>query len=184
MNKIIKCFLGLLFITAFCANQITAQAAKDYTESEKKDFLAFYSGEWEGAGEFASGKKIAATIDFTYDADADAILYRHRDLPPNNFKALAVWKINKKRDEIIAAINDGFSGTRVFVSKEWKAKKIIFNLINAFNDADFVKQRFVYEPLTKDSFKMTFETQKNGTDWKLVDFLIFKRKGIQSKENN
>lgn len=176
MNKIFKCFLGLLFITAFCANQITAQAAKDYTETGKKDFLAFYSGEWEGAGEFTSGKKIAATIDFKYDAETDVVLYRHRDLPPNSYKALAVWKIDKKRDEIIAAINDGFGATRIFVSKEWKAKKITFELINTFNDADFVKQRFIYQPLTKDSFKMTFETQKNGKDWKLGDFLVFNRK--------
>ncbi|WP_162055903.1 hypothetical protein [Pontibacter pamirensis] len=36
-------------------------------------------------------------------------------------------------------------------------------------------QHFIYEKLTDDAFKMTFEVSRDGNTWHMVDYLVFNR---------
>ncbi|SRR5258707_1303130 len=67
----------------------TPQAKFDPPIRLPNDLVDFFSGEWNGTGEFASGKKIEADISFTPDLDGQWLVYRHADRPPNRYKALA-----------------------------------------------------------------------------------------------
>jgi hypothetical protein len=148
------------------------------------DLIDFFSGEWEGAGEFASGKKIEADISFAPDLDHQWLVYRHTDRPPNRYKALGMWGFEYGSKRFIMVINDNFGGARRFSSEGWLTGKVVFAKIpvltpptNAASPAAPTRQeRFTFERQDRDTLKMTYETSEDGRSWRLGDYLIFKRK--------
>ena len=163
-------FLWMFFVTA---STLLYQAPA--TSDAKQRFFEYYSGDWAGQGEFSNGSKISAHLSFRADKDIDGLLYRHLDDPPNQYRALSIWKIDLKSDQLVASIHDAFGPVRVFVSKEWKDRKLTLESVNSFGDSKFSKQRFLYEPLSEDSFKMTYQVDAGTAGWKTGDFLIFLR---------
>src|SRR5580698_6683361 len=135
MNRpLVVCLLAL------SGKLLISQPATD----PKGEFIQFYSGDWTAAGEFSNGKKISARIHFQFDKDVDGILYRHTDDPPNQYRSLSIWKIDSKSDQLIASIHDPFGRVRVFVSKDWKDRKLTLESVNVFADAKFTRERFRY----------------------------------------
>jgi hypothetical protein len=68
-----------------------------------------------------------------------------------------------------------FVPVRVFVGKEWKDRNLTLESVNVFGDAKFAKTRFLYEPLSEDSFKTTYQVDGGSAGRKTGDFLIFRR---------
>jgi len=139
------------------------------------EFLSFFAGSWSGDGEFASGKKISADVSFSISLDSAWITYQHTDRQPNRYKSISMWGIDMN-GQFVAYAFDNFKGHRKFVSEGWREGKLILTN-NEFNPQwGLVFQHFIYEKVSDDSFRMTYETSKDGISWKLGDYLIFKKK--------
>jgi len=136
------------------------------------DLCEFFLGEWSGAGEFASGKKIEADVSFTPDLDRHWMAYRHTDRPPNRYKALGVWGIDKDSGRLLMLVNDNFGGARLFMSDGWLNGKIVFQKATLVTPVTN-QERFTFERKAKDSFRMTYEVSADGKTWRLGDYLNF-----------
>jgi hypothetical protein len=146
------------------------------------DLVRFFSGEWAGAGEFASGKKIEADVSFSPDLDNQWLVYRHTDRAPNSYKALGMWGDEYASKKFIMVINDNFGGARLFSSEGWHDGKIVFLRQNTLAPQTGAaaqsgnQERFTFERQTDETFKMTYEVSKDGANWRMGDYLIFKKK--------
>jgi len=135
--------------------------------------LFFFLGSWKGEGAFAKGKKIEATAQFQLTLDSAWIRYEHTDQAPGKYKALSVWGIDANSGILSATVFDNFHGYRKFESGGWSDNRLI---ITYMSDKDkVIFEHFVYEKLSPDSFKMTFEVSKDAMKWTMVDWLVFKR---------
>jgi hypothetical protein len=144
------------------------------------DLVEFFSGVWNGAGEFASGKKIEAVVSFHPDLDGQWFAYRHTDRAPNKYKAFGMWGYEYTSKTLIMVLSDNFGGSRLFTSEGWLNGKVIFqrNISSMPKTSALPTQtrnleRFVFERQSSDRFKMIYETSNDGKEWRLVDYLIF-----------
>ena len=165
----------LLFLSVLTLNGNLLVSQTDQSRASKDRFIQYYAGDWAGSGQFSNGTRISARINFQYDKDVDGILYRHTDDPPHQYRSLSVWKIDSKTEQLIASIHDPFGRVRVFVSKEWKDRKLTFESVNLFGEEKFTRERFLYEPLTETSFKMTYQVNDGSAGWRVGDWLVFQR---------
>lgn len=143
------------------------------------DLLQFLTGEWTGAGQFASGRPIEADVSFTPDLDNRWIVYRHADLAPGRYKVLGMWGCERSRMQLIMTLHDNSGGFRTFESEGWVDATVVFHRSTAVatNAASTKSQeRFTFMRQSEDTFKMTYETTADGTIWKLGDWLVFRRK--------
>jgi len=139
------------------------------------EMAEFFVGEWNGQGEFASGKKIEADVSFTMELDNQRLLYRHADRLPNRYKALGTWGYDNETNKFVMIVQDNFGGSRVFESDGWKNGKIVF-LKDVPATATAYPERFTFETKLPNLFKMTYEASRDGKTWKLGDYINFKRK--------
>jgi hypothetical protein len=140
------------------------------------EFLNFFIGTWKGEGEFANGKKIAADVSFTLTLDSSWIAYEHTDQLPNRYKSVSMWGLDGTTGQFVAYAFDNFHGHRKFVSDGWKEGKLILTTHEFYPQRGIVFQHFIYEKLSGSSFRMTYETSKDGITWKLGDFLVFNKR--------
>ena len=140
------------------------------------DFIEFFAGEWSGAGEFANGKKIEADVTFTPDLDQQWLVYRHTDRAPGIYKALGTMGIDRPSGQFVMLLNDSGGGVRLFASEGWANGKIVFEKTAMLNKPITSQERFTFERQADNSFKMTYETNRDGQTWKLGDYLVFKKK--------
>ncbi|GHM99125.1 hypothetical protein WSM22_06150 [Cytophagales bacterium WSM2-2] len=154
---------------------ITFSAAQAQSKKLPADFINFFVGNWAGEGEFASGKKISADLSFKLSLDSTWITYEHTDKLPNKYKALSMWGVDAQTGQFVAYAFDNFHGHRKFASNGWKDGKLILTANEFYTQAGLVFQHFIYEKLTDKSFKMTFETSKDGISWKMGDYLVFNK---------
>ena len=168
-----KLFLSLFLVCA--TTYVTAQT----TNSNFKltdEFVNFFVGSWTGDGEFSSGKKISADLTFKITLDSSWISYEHTDKLPNRYKALSMWGIDMLSGQFVAYSFDNFRGHRKFASDGWKDNKLILTTNEYHPQRGLLFQHFIYEKLSDKSFKMTYETSKDGITWKLVDYLVFNKR--------
>jgi len=147
------------------------------------DLVQFFSGEWTGTGEFASGKKIEADVSFRSDLDNQWLVYRHNDCAPGIYKAIGMWGTEYTSKQFVMVINNNFGGSRLFSSEGWRDGKIVFLKRNTITTQPTAvvgqpinQERFTFERQADGTFKMTYEVSKDGTNWRIGDYLIFKKK--------
>ncbi|MBC9909591.1 hypothetical protein [Chitinophaga varians] len=140
------------------------------------DMIQFFLGDWTGDGAFASGKKIAADLRFKLSLDSAWVMYEHTDKAPNRYKALSMWGVDKQSGELVDYVFDNFRGHRKFSSQGWQDGKLVLTRQLPQPANNVLYERFLYEKLSSQSFKMTYETSQDGNTWKLVDYLTFTKK--------
>jgi hypothetical protein len=186
MNSGRGAFATIILTVTFCVIPAVAQTAAQRKSATAQDLrvprtipaemLKFLVGDWEGDGEFSSGKKIEAEVSFTAELDSAFLLYRHTDRPPNRYKALGTWGVERDTGKFIMLLQDNFGGSRRFESDGWANAKIVF-LKNVSEPTAFAfPERFTFERLAADSFKMTYEANRDGRNWKIGDYIVFHRK--------
>lgn len=171
MKKLLLLFLLLISSTLCLKAQIANQNNK-----LPKDLINFFVGNWSGDGEFANGKKIAAELTFKMSLDSSWITGEHTDKLPNRYKALTLWGVDIMSGQFVAYSFDNFAGHRKFDGNGWKDGKLILTTNDYYPQRGLVFQHFIYEKLSDKTFKMTYETSKDGITWKLGDYLIFNKK--------
>jgi len=154
-----------------------------YTDNRQKapqvlsrDLISFFAGDWYGEGEFANGKKITADVSFRVSLDSCWLTYEHADRLPNRYKSLSVWGADKATGEFIAWSFDNFSGHREWTGRGWDSGKLLLSIHSCNPVADIVAERFIYEKLSANTFKLTYEAARDGIHWREGDHLIFTRK--------
>lgn len=174
--------LAVLIAASFAPKSGLAQAVTPAAPAAKPAFSApqklprdvadYFSGEWSGEGQFASGKKIEADISFRTDLDGQWLAYRHTDRPPGQYKAAGMWGFERSANAFVMTLNDNFGGARNFSSAGWRDGKIVFErAIDAHK-----QERFTFLREADDRMKMSYEVSADGSPWKLVDHLIFHKR--------
>lgn len=188
MKKILL-FALLLATGAVGRGQGTAAAKLD------SSMVRFFLGKWEGKGAFGNGRPIAARVEFRLGLDSAWLVCEHRDELPNQYKADLYWGVDETTRKFVAYAFDNFHGHRVFASvgypsaaKDtneeergkaapttfWDGKLLLQREAEAPSVGKYF-ERFVYERLSPDSFRMSYETSRDGVKWGLGDSLVFKR---------
>ena len=154
----------------------------------------------QGRGAFAGGRKIAAEISFGLSLDSCWIVYEHRDVPPNQYKASSFWGVDGGTGQFFAYVFDNFHGNRAkrrlrtrrteerrsdevrqLVSNGWKDGKLLLSGSAYIPSVGLYFEHFLYERLSDTQFKMTYETSRDGIVWQLGDWLVFTRNGAAGK---
>jgi hypothetical protein len=170
MKRIV--FLLLLILAPI---RLTAQVNAN-PKKLSSEFLSFFIGNWAGDGEFANGKKISSDLNFKIGLDSSWIIYEHTDRLPNRYKAISMWGLDIATGQFVAYTFDNFHGHRKFVSDGWKENRLVLTTNEFHPQKGLLFQHFIYEKLSDKTFKMTFETSKDGIVWKLGDHLMFIKK--------
>lgn len=166
--------------TANPAVPAVAKSAPAATQKLPQDVVDYFSGEWSGKGEFASGKKIEADIGFRADLDGQWLAYRHTDRPPGKYKAAGMWGFERASKAFVMTLNDNFGGARTFSSTGWQHGSVVFERdVDASAEGPAAvrkRERFTFLRETDDRMKMVYEVNADGSHWKMVDYLIFVRR--------
>jgi hypothetical protein len=148
----------------------TAKTAPVAAKTLDSSLVSFFSGQWKCAGEFANGRKIEAELSFSPELDGKWLQYRHADIPPNSFKALAMWGVDQSSGKIVSLMQDNFGGARLFTSEGWTNKTIQF--VSATLMSPLTRQeRFTFAAQSDAKFKMTYEVSKDSVTWRVGDFI-------------
>ena len=139
--------------------------------------IQFFVGHWTGEGQFSNGKKIAADVAFELSLDSSWLIYTHRDKAPNSYKADSYWGVDGPTGEFIANCFDNFQGHRLFASDGWKNGKMVLTDHAFLTGVGTYFEHFRYEKLSEKSFKMSYETSRDGITWSLGDELVFTKTG-------
>lgn len=169
MRKLLSLFTLLVSTSALSAQQKS-------THKLSPDLISFFSAEWKGAGAFASGRKIEADLVFSMTLDSAWLSCSHTDRSPNTYKANLMWGIDKSTGRFLAYNFDNFQGHRQFESDGWVDNKLVLANSQEIPKIGKVYEHFIYQKIDNNSFKMTYETSKDGQTWKMVDYLVFDRK--------
>jgi hypothetical protein len=159
-----------------CANACDAtQPARPIGDVE-----AFLSGDWSGAGEFASGKAIAADVSFRPVAGGAWLAYSHADRAPGRYRAEGTWGYTRAGD-FVMTLHDSGGGARVFASEGWCGDGVVFDLREDLSApspaaASTARERFVFERIAGNRLKMTYLRGGAENEWRMVDFVVFDRK--------
>ncbi|MBN8838501.1 MAG: hypothetical protein J0I09_14665 [Sphingobacteriia bacterium] len=169
MKQLAVFFLSLLLYTATAQTKNTSAKLPD-------ELLNFFIGNWSGEGAFYNGKKIAADLSFRLTLDSSWIIYDHTDKQPSRYKSTSMWSIDAKSGEFTAYMFDNSFGHRKFISDGWKDGKLILTSIDYAQTRGVLFQHLIYEKQSDTSFKMTYETSKDGLVWRLGDYLLFTKR--------
>lgn len=155
----------------------TAKSRSAPPEKLPDDLVEYFSGKWSGEGEFASGRKIAADLEFHADLEGQWLAYRHVDRPPGTYKAAGMWGHASPSNAFVMTLNDSFGGARTFSSSGWRDGNIVFerDVETPAQPATRKRERFTFLRQGDDEMKMSYETTTDGSAWKLVDHLVFRR---------
>ncbi|WP_242929310.1 hypothetical protein [Pontibacter vulgaris] len=164
-----------LALGLFMAALGTQAQQKPKQAKPSKELISYFAGNWTGEGKFSNGKPIAADLSFTPSLDSSWVEYRHIDKVPNTYKATSWWGLDAQSGEFVAYVFDNFGGHRKFTGDGWKNGKLTLTFSQENKGANPTLQHFIYEKLSEKPFKMTFEVSKDGTTWRMVDYLVFQK---------
>jgi hypothetical protein len=85
------------------------------------------------------------------------------------------WGVDRGTGKFVAYGFDNFGGHREFASPGWVDGKLELRRQAEAPGAGKYYERFLYERLSADSFRMTYEVSRDGEKWQLGDSLVFTR---------
>lgn len=137
------------------------------------DLASFFTGEWSGRGQFASGRPIEADVSFHPELDGQWLQYRHTDRAPNKYKALGMWGIETASHKLVMTLNDSSGTARAFTSDGWAGGALTF--ARTVSREPLREERFSFTRLSDNSFRMVFEVRADDKPWRMIDQLVFER---------
>jgi hypothetical protein len=178
--RLLPCLL-LAFATANAAAQAPASPAPVQQQRKPEpptrvpaELASFFTGEWSGRGQFASGRPIEADVSFHPELDGQWLQYRHTDRAPNSYKALGMWGIENSSRKLVMTLNDSGGGARTFTSGGWGDGSVIF--VRTISTDPLREERFVFRRIGDQSFHMAYEVHAGEQPWRMIDQLTFERR--------
>jgi hypothetical protein len=139
--------------------------------------VSFFLGEWKGEGTFTGGRKISATVDFRLTLDSVWLVNEHRDNPPNVYKATDFWGTDASTGQFVGYTFDNFNGHRQWSSIGWTGGRIVLSGSSHSASYGTYFERFIYERLDANQFRMTYENGRDSVTYHMGDTLRFVRIG-------
>jgi hypothetical protein len=181
MNRLLAC-LALASATTAAIAQVAPTAPAAPVQQRKPEpptrvpaeLASFFSGDWTGRGQFASGRPIEADASFRLELDGQWLQYRHTDRAPNSYKALGMWGIESATRKLVMTLNDSGGGARNFTSEGWNDGALTF--VRTVSAEPLLEERFVFTRLSERSFRMAYEVRKGEQPWRMIDALTFERR--------
>jgi hypothetical protein len=161
---------------ALVALAIASSSAARAQSSPSLDtsMVRFFSGRWSCAGEFASHKPLAAIISFTPVLGGAWLEMQHDDVPPGQYHATAMWGVDKPSGKFVAMVYDVSPSVRLFTTDGWKSDAITIENAPLLAPPRY-RERFTYKKESDASFRMTWETSRDGATWAMGDYLVCTR---------
>ncbi|MGZ3765997.1 MAG: hypothetical protein ACXVA2_15110 [Mucilaginibacter sp.] len=161
-----------LFTLILCA--VICFTARAQQKKMDKDMAKFFVGSWAGDGQFANGKKIAADVSFFLSTDSCSLINVYVDRAPNVYKATSAWSFDVPEGKFVAHTINNFTGLKEFTSEGWQNGRITISNQDHYKGGT-VYQRFIYEKIDDDHFKVTYEYGRDSSKMQEGDHLIFER---------
>jgi len=162
--------LSILLISSVSSN---GQSNIKYLLSH--ELVSFFTGSWSGEGKFSNGEEIKADLKFEVTLDSAWMSQKHTTRPPYQYKATSMWGFDQVSGEFVVYSFDNMKGCRKFSSNGWKDGKLVLASSEHYEGLGLYFERFVFEKISKDRFKFTYEKSQNTLDWVMGDFLVFNR---------
>lgn len=167
---------GLLLFSATAYAQDKSPAPAQEKSPAPVTDLNFFAGKWSCNGKFVkSGKEISADVSFEPVLDGKWIMFRHDDRPPFSYHAIAEWGWDAKKNAFVSTVQDSAGGLRLFHSSGWSGQKLTWDGGDLTDSQP--NQRFEFDRLGTDQFKVTYSVQKDG-QWHDVDASTCKKSGV------
>lgn len=146
--------------------------------SAKPDSSATWSraleGSWSCAGAFASGKTLAADLNFTRVLGGRWLSYHHKDRPPGQYEATSLWGPAQWDTTMSPTLlYDNFGGHRRFFPGSTGSEVV---LTRDTTDAGARLERFTFRPRPDGTLWFAWEVSRQGA-WALGDSLSCSRQG-------
>ncbi len=168
MKQVIGC---LILVSSI----YSSQPCNGQDKKLPRTLVDFFVGKWSGSGAFSNGRKISADLEFEIVLDSSWLIYKHKDHLPNTYEALSMWGIDKSDGQFVAFIFDRNQGQTKFMGEGWKEEKLVLSASGISSKGEPVLRHFIYEKISEHSFRMTYETSKDGIKWSLIDSLVFNK---------
>ncbi|HVU56111.1 MAG TPA: hypothetical protein VHD83_13695 [Puia sp.] len=169
----------IMWMALLAMGMLSGRSGFSQTMSLRADtaLLNFFTGRWSGEGAFSNGAKIVAEVSFSLSLDSSWLVYEHRDKLPNKWKATSYWGMDGVSGRFVAYCFDNFQGHRSFDSNGWKNGRLILSGQGWLPQIGLYFEHFIYERTGEKSFKMRYETSRDGISWQMGDWLEFRREG-------
>ncbi|MGH9520666.1 MAG: hypothetical protein ACRD2D_13495 [Terriglobales bacterium] len=135
--------------------------------------LAFFIGSWTCQGTFANGRAVAGTIRFDSQLDGKALVMHQDDKPPGQFHAAAYWTADRTTNKWTALMQDSSGGARFFVG-DAEAQTLTLLDSPILGHKPFA-ERFRYEKVSADSFRVTWQVQAPSGEWRTGDTQVCRK---------
>jgi len=77
----------------------------------------------------------------------------------------------------VAYCFDNFQGHRSFDSNGFRSGRLILSSQGWLPQVGLYFEHFIYERTGEKSFKMSYETSRDGISWQVGDWLVFRKGG-------
>jgi hypothetical protein len=138
------------------------------------DMVSYFNGNWAGKGKFSTGKDVRSDVSFVPDLEAQCIVVRQKEKPPNTFEFIALWSMDSvSKDIVMLLASNHNSGARIFRSHGWRDGTIVFQSVAELR-ALWAFERFTFERETATTFHAIYEfSTDNGKTWQVGDRQTF-----------
>ena len=175
MKRVYVVLMLLVMGHWFPALQNSSQAAQTPQKALlPPDIVDYFNGDWAGKGKFTSGKDIESDFSFVPDLEAQCIVVRQKERPPNTFNFIALWSMDSISKEVVMLLASNHdSGARIFRSQGWRDGTIVFQSVPELR-ALWARERFTFERESTSTFHATYEfSTDDGKTWQVGDRQTF-----------
>lgn len=136
--------------------------------------LAPFEGRWRCEGRFiTSGKPISSELKMATDPQSGVFIVHHDDTAPMAYHSVEVWTADPNALSFHSAVNDRFSGLRVFQAPELRDGMLTFSR----SDGGVPKEEFRYALKGTGLLQVDWSIARAGQPLRLGDTLTCKREG-------
>ncbi len=138
-------------------------------------FFQNLEGKWQCVGESSKGLQTAATITFEQGYGENVYQFTQQGTKGHTNKLVSSWAYSKNLENLVISRHYFLKGDiyyDVYASDKWNANKLTISA-KPFIKPLWAENRFTYEFIDKNEFKVTWEVYKE--QWKMGDYLDCKR---------
>jgi len=96
------------------------------------------------------------------------LLFRHDDLPPNGYHALAQWTAGA--GTWTATVHSPWGSPRAFHTSGWNGSRLVWEGTELISDTPRM-QHFIFERVDAAHFESSYEVEQTSGDYRRVDAL-------------
>lgn len=133
---------------------------------------AYFAGDWNGQGAFASGKPLESRFHFKPILDGKVLELRHDEAPPATFAYAGLISVDAATGKPVMLLAPNRGGGRLMRGTGWQDERLVFESDPVLRAA-FALERITFVRLAPCRFEASYEMSKDGATWRLGDKQTF-----------